>query len=264
MDTVEHNRLAWDHLVQEQNKWTQPFAASVIQKARMGEWSVLLTPDKAVPNEWFPPLKGVNVLGLAASGGQQGPIFAAAGAHVTILDNSPQQLQQDQKVATREELDIRLIQGDMADLSVFPDASFDLIFNPCSIVFVEDVLPVWKECFRVLKPGGDLLVGCANPVAYSLDPYAQKEGILKLKYALPYSDRTSITEEERIQLYGKNEPFAFGHTLQDLIGGQLDAGFQLIGFYEDTNQEDPEDLLQKLMPTYFATRARKPNENNSK
>jgi len=42
----------------------------------------------------------------------------------------------------------------MKDLAVFPVASFDLIFHPVANVFVPDVLPVWRECARVLRPGG--------------------------------------------------------------------------------------------------------------
>jgi len=53
-----------------------------------GNWSVLLTPTKPVPREWFPELKDCKVLGLASGGGQQMPIFAAAGADCTVLDYS--------------------------------------------------------------------------------------------------------------------------------------------------------------------------------
>ena len=75
--------------------------------------------------------KRQDVLCLASGGGQQGPILAAAGANVTVFDNSPAQLRQDELVARREGLSIRTVQGDMRDLSAFADGSFDLIFHPC-------------------------------------------------------------------------------------------------------------------------------------
>ena len=53
---------------------------------------------------------------------------------MTVLDNSPRQLSRDEEVATREGLAIRTVLGDMRDLSVFPDASFDVVFNPVSNV----------------------------------------------------------------------------------------------------------------------------------
>ena len=89
----------------------------------------------------------------------QGPILAAAGADVTVFDNSPLMLATDRSVAARDSLQIRTVEGDMADLSQFSDSSFDLIVHPVSNTFVPDVRPVWKEAFRVLRQDGALLSG---------------------------------------------------------------------------------------------------------
>jgi hypothetical protein len=99
MDTRSHNRSAWDHAVGAGDRWTVPVGPEVIAAAREGDWSIILTPKKPVPRSWFPDLKGIDVLCLAGGGGQQGPILAAAGAQVTVFDNSPRQLAQDQLVA---------------------------------------------------------------------------------------------------------------------------------------------------------------------
>src|SRR5690242_15201963 len=79
-----YNSAAWDKLVEQGNMWTQPVSPEVIANARRGEWSVLLTEQIPVPRDWFPELRGTDVLCLASGGGQQGPIFAAAGANVTV------------------------------------------------------------------------------------------------------------------------------------------------------------------------------------
>jgi ubiquinone/menaquinone biosynthesis C-methylase UbiE len=50
----------------------------------------------------------------------------------------------------------------MADLSAFDDDSFALVYNQPSTLFVPDVAPVWRECYRVLRPGGVLLAGFMN------------------------------------------------------------------------------------------------------
>ena len=42
----------------------------------------------------------------------------------------------------------------MRNLSAFADGAFGLVVHPCSNGFVPDVLPVWREAFRVLRPGG--------------------------------------------------------------------------------------------------------------
>lgn len=270
-DIAAWNRTAWDHEVEAGNRWTVPVAAEVIEAARAGEWSVVLTPKKAVPGAWFSVstgsglserglnavfdgggrLNGLRVLGLACGGGQQGPILAAAGAAVTVLDNSPAQLAQDRLVAEREGLAMTLVEGDMRDLGAFGDGAFDLIFHPVSNCFVPDVRPVWEGCHRVLRPGGVLLAGMTHPAAFLFDDAALGRGELLVRHRLPYSDLESLSAEEVGAYIARNEPLMFGHTFEDLVGAQLAAGFAMTGFYEDV---DPTSVLGGYMPTYFATR----------
>ena len=252
MNVREYNRTAWNRSVETGNQWTVPVGPEVIEAARKGEWSIVLTPTKPVPRAWFPPLDGLEVLCLASGGGQQGPILAAAGANVTAFDNSPRQLEQDRFVADRDGLMIRTVEGDMADLSAFVDGRFDLIFHPCSNSFVPDVRPVWREAYRVLKPGGALLAGIVNPLMFLFDEVKMEAGDFAVRHRIPYSDLTSLTPEELKRYTDKTEPLAFGHTLQDQIGGQLDAGFLLAGFYEDGGAQYK---LTEYIAGFLATRA---------
>ncbi len=143
----------------------------------------------------------------------------------------------------------------MADLAMFADGSFDLIVHPVSNLFVPDVRPVWAEAFRVLRPNGVLLAGFMNPFEYLFDRALAEQGVFQVRYALPYSDVTSITETERLRVFGPDAPIEFSHTLEEQIGGQLDIGFQLTGLYEDYRRDDP---IARYMPSYIATRAIKP------
>lgn len=199
MDIRKHNKKAWDKKVSEASPWTQPVDPQLVAKAKQGQWSLILTPIKPVPESWFPgfpDLTGTNILALAAGGGQQGPILAAAGATVTVFDNSPAQLAQDKAVAERDGLQLNTVAGDMVDLSCFDDGSFDLIFHPVSNCFIPDPQPVWREAFRVLKPGGRLLSGIMNPDFYIFDALkAEQKGFLEVRHPLPYSDLTHLTEE---------------------------------------------------------------------
>ncbi len=70
------------------------------------------------------------------------------------------------KKGDRNELNIRIEQGDMSDLSRFSDASFDIIFDPVSNPYVADIHAVWRECSRVLQQGGHLIAGSINPLNY--------------------------------------------------------------------------------------------------
>lgn len=248
MDIVKHNRSAWDNYVDKNDRWTIPVTVEEIENVRNGNWGIVLTPNKTVPLNWFPELKGLKILGLASGGGQQGPILATMGADVTIFDNSEMQLQQDKTLSDKHNLNIKTVQGDMKDLTVFADNTFDLIFNPCSIVFVDNVLPVWKECFRVLKPGGILMTGLMNPIPFQFD-----DENLKLVYKQPFSDLHSLPPEKLEELKKGNEPLVFGHSLTDQIGGQLDAGFAITSMFEDT--WDVENKMDEFLPSFIATRA---------
>jgi hypothetical protein len=93
---------------------------------------------------------------------------------------------------------------------------------------VPDVRRVFREAYRVLRRGGVML----------------------------YSDVTSLSDEARKRYTDPGEPLAFGHTLEDQIGGQTNAGFVITGFYGDKQVGD--DVISRFMPCFGATRAMKP------
>lgn len=255
MDILKHNRAAWDRESLSGSPWARPVDPSVIRSARAGRWDVILTPNKSVPAHWFGELPGKKVLCLASGGGQQAPILAAAGAHVVSFDLSDEQLAKDRLVAERDGLIVRCVQGDMADLAVFEDEEFDLIFHPASNVFVPDVNPVWRECYRVLKPGGRLLAGFMNPAYFLFDHDAGADS-LKVQFAQPYAEPDDLSEDAKAAVARGDRALEFGHTLESQIGGQLLAGFVLRGLYED-DWDDEATPLNKFCSTSIATWAEK-------
>ena len=254
IDPVAHNRAAWDREVASDNEWTRPVAPDVIARARAGDWSVVLIGHEPVPRDWFPAdLAGAAVLCLASGGGQQGPVLAAAGAAVTVIDNSPAQLGRDQEVAAREGLAIATVLGDMRDLSSLADASFDVVFNPVSNVFCPDLAPVWREAFRVLRPGGTLLTGFLNPDIFIFDLAALDAGEFVVRHRIPYST-LDLPNAERRQAYADG-PIEYSHSLTEQIGGQLAAGFILTHLVEAPHHAD---ATARCMPGYIATRGFRP------
>lgn len=255
MKVREHNRIAWDAEAERGNQWTLPVSAEAIEAARRGQWAIVLTPITPVPRAWFGALTGSRVLCLASGGGQQGPILAAAGASVTVFDNSPRQLERDEAVARRHGLPLRTVLGDMADLGVFADGSFDLIVHPVSNCFVPDIRPVWREAFRVLRGGGALLAGFCNPVLYVFDRALAEQGTLDAQHALPYADTDALSPAAIDDRLAAGVPLEFGHTLEAQMGGQLDAGFVIVGIYEDREPPDGSHPLNPYMATFIATRS---------
>ncbi len=255
MNVFEFNQRAWDLLVASGNRWTVPVSEEDIAKARKGDWQLVLTPSLMVPDAWFPDLEGCQVLCLASGGGQQGPILAAAGADVTVFDASDKQLAQDRLVAERDGLSLTTVHGDMADLSCFEDEIFDFIFHPCSNCFAESIRPVWQEAYRVLRPGGSIVSGFVKPIHGLFDPELLEQGVFQLKFTMPHSD-LNVSEADRVEWFGADAPIEFVHSLDDQLGGQLDAGFLIAGFYEDDWGGD--EPIDRFIKSFIAVRSIKP------
>ena len=248
MDYQDINAKTIDRWVREGWEWGRPIDHETYLAARAGRWDVRLTPTKPVPHAWFGDLAEKKVLGLASGGGQQMPIFAALGARCTVLDYSEEQLNSERLVARREGYDMEIVRGDMTKPLPFPDETFDLIFHPVSNCYVREVKPIWRECYRVLAPGGRLLAGLDNGINYLVD--RSETAIVN---RLPFDPVAN--EDQRRQLEQTDSGMQFSHTLEEQINGQLEAGFTLLALYEDTNGEGR--LHELNVPTFLAMLSRK-------
>lgn len=229
-------------------KWMEPISHQTFLDACNGKWDITLTPVKAVPHTWIGDVAGRKILGLASGGGQQMPIMAALGADCTVLDISKEQLESERAVAIREGYPIRIIQGDMTEPFPFGDNTFDMIINPVSNQYIEEVIPVFAECYRVLKPGGFLLCGLDTGIYWIFDNKEEKA-----VHSLPFNPLKD--KDVYAELMENDMGLQFSHTLEEQIGGQLKAGFRILDLYEDTNGAGP--LHEKNVPTFIATRSQK-------
>ena len=163
-----------------------------------------------------------------------------------MLDYSVKQLESERIVADREDYEITIIRADMTQKLPFDDASFDLIFHPVSNCYVEKVLPIWKECYRVLKKGGRLLSGLDNGFNYVFD-----DDETTVCNSLPFNP---LKNESQMHCLQQNDDgIQFSHTAEEQLTGQLRVGFRLADLYEDTNGSG--NLHEHNVPTYWATLA---------
>jgi SAM-dependent methyltransferase len=262
---TETNSHSWDRWAAEGCAWTVPISHSVFLDACHGQVGVLLTPTKSVPSHWLSDLRNKEILGLASAGGQQCPIFAAQGARVTVFDISESQLDSEAAVARREGYSISLVHGDMAEALPFEDERFDLVFHPVSNSYVRDVRHVWQECYRVLRPGGFLLSGFTNPMVYMFE---ERDEALVITHRIPFDPLSDCDDDELLAL-ATTDGVQFSHTLEEQLGGQLQAGFSIVDIYEDRHPSSAAETcysprigqvamrLSEYTPVYVATRAAK-------
>ncbi len=246
MDYQDINAKTIDRWIDEGWEWGVPISHEAYEKAKKGEWQVYLTPTKPVPREWLGELKGKKLLGLASGGAQQMPVFAALGADCTVLDYSEKQIESEQATAAREGYAIRAIRADMTKPLPFADGEFDIIFHPVSNCYVEEVLPIWKECWRVLKTGGILVSGTDHYVNYLVDDSEER-----IVNTIPFNPLRNPGQMKQLQ--DQDCGVQFSHSLEEQIGGQLKAGFRLLDLYEDTNGQGR--LHEMGIPTFLAMRS---------
>ena len=141
---------------------------------------------------------------------------------------------------------ITIVRADMTKPLPFEDGSFDIIFHPVSNCYAEEVRPIFRECFRVLAPGGVLLCGLDNGLNYAFD---NEETVLS--ESLPFNPLRNPEQMARLSV--ADDGVQFSHTFEEQIGGQLEAGFRLTHVYEDTNGTGK--LHEHGVPTFWATRA---------
>ena len=164
------------------------------------------------------------------------------------MDYSQKQIESDLLIAEKENYNINAVKADMTKKFPFSDESFDIIFHPVSNCYIEDVMHVWRECFRILKNGGILMSGLDNGINFL---FSEDEKEIKNKLPFnPLKDEALLNESIK-----NNDAIQFSHTAEEQIRGQLKAGFKLIDIYEDTNGYG---LLHEYnIPTYWATLSQK-------
>ena len=249
MKYTDINAGTIDRWIEEGWEWGKPISHAEYAEARNGNWEMVLTPTKPVPKEWFPDLEGKRVLGLAAGGGQQMPIFAALGAHCTVLDYSVRQLESEKLVSEREGYAIEIVRADMTESFPFEDNSFDLIFHPVANCYIRDVKHVWRECARVIRPGGLLMAGLDNGINFLFEG----EDESRITGSLPFDP---LSNEKQMEILQKEDcGVQFSHSIGEQIAGQIRMGFEILDVYDDTNGEGY--LKEHGVPTFWATLARK-------
>jgi len=233
----EHNRRAWDALVRQEQRFTRP--------ARDEDFRDPLAAVDA--NGWLgASIAGKRVLCLAAGGGRQSALYAAAGAWVTVVDISPEMLALDREVAAERGLDLRVVRASMDDLSMLPAAGYDIVIHPVSTCYVADVLAVYREVARVTDAGGIYISQHKTPTSLqtAVEPSTQGYEIIETYY------RTGPLPTVVGSPHREPGTLEFLHRWEELVGGMCRAGFVIEDLIEPVHAKPDAE------PGSFAHRSR--------
>jgi SAM-dependent methyltransferase len=165
--TAAHNRRAWDDMAAKGQRFTRAAADEDFANP-------LATVDQV---GWLGrDIRGKRVLCLAAGGGKHGPLYAAAGAIVTVVDISAAQLELDRVVATERRLELKTVEASMDDLSMFIPAEFDIVIQPVSTCYLPEIGPVYRQIARITLPGGLYISQHKSPVSLQADTHPSARG----------------------------------------------------------------------------------------
>ena len=198
---------------------------------------------------------GKDVLCLAAGGGRHGPLLAAAGARVTVVDLSEAQLAHDRRAAAAGAA-IRVLCTSLDDLSPLAARAFDVVVQPVASCYLPDLTRAHAEVARVLRPGGLYVVQHKQPA--SLQAAASGEGY---PFQWPYLDGFALPAVSGVAHREVNAA-EFLHTLDALLGGLCRAGFVIEDITEPllTDALAPTDSAGHravVLPPYLKVKARR-------
>ena len=217
---IEHNRRAWDRLASDGVPLARPAVDEAFDDPR--RW---LGSAGTAACAWLPErLDGLSVLCLAAGGGKHGPLYAAAGARVTVLDVSPAMLALDRAVARERRIDLDVVEGSMDDLSMFPGGRFDLVIHPVSTCYLPDVAPVFREVARVTRPAGLYVSQHKGPASLQAGLLPNDRGRYELEHPQKPGLPLPAAVPSRLREAGTRE---YLHPVADILGGICRAGFTI-------------------------------------
>ena len=223
------------------------------------------------PEEWLrvieacaPSIRPLRILDAGCGPGFFSVLLSRAGHDVTGIDGSERMLIHARNNAEAFGVSPKLEQGDFGRLS-YPDDSFDMIVCRNVTHIIREHLKVYGEWFRVLKPGGVLLVFDANwHLPYQPGPIREeairRERETLAKYGRGYTHDGSYEyidsplEPDNYKVFGKaiRPDFDYGVLKQ--------LPFENITFDRDVTEKlwsEKEKLAYAATPL-FMLRAEKP------
>lgn len=169
-------------------------------------------------------VQGLDILEVGCGGGQNAIVLAKQGAKsVTGIDQSKNQLEFARQLAESQGVQVTFLKRDMEDMSGIADSSIDLVVSSHAMNYASNIDRVFRECSRVLKPNGRIVICMNHPTWIVLGEALQEDDFTKI---VNYFDDTKQKWDwnkykgEKIATFESSE-----WQLNQIINGLISAGF---------------------------------------
>ncbi|MFW5853247.1 MAG: class I SAM-dependent methyltransferase [Patescibacteria group bacterium] len=176
----------------------------------------------------LPELENKKVLSLGCGSGEDSFYLKKQGANKSVgIDLSEELI----NIAKKSYSECEFFVMNMEKIN-FPDSSFDFIYSSLAIHYLEDWNKVFKEVYRLLKPGSSFLFSCGHPVRLAMAQKDDKEYFIK-KLEVVKEKATGkvevtgdyLAKKKIIDSMGENTVNIWSMPLGDIAEAATEAGF---------------------------------------
>lgn len=234
-------------------KWYNQHAADYTKHVRDETDSIYHSLyEKPAMYKLVPDLEGKTVISLGCGSGEDCNFLKKHGARKVVgIDISENIIE----IAASSYPDCTFKVMDMENLD-FPDGTFDFAYSSLAIHYIEDWHHVFKEAYRILKPGTNFLFSCEHPVASSMVT-TQNDGNVKIKQISRKRDKKAGTVEIigdylTRRTSGINDDWAvttWHKPISEIASEATDEGFLIASICEPK----PLEKMNEIRPTTYQT-----------
>lgn len=175
------------------------------------EWKKLI--------KWVNPEKKEKILDLACGFGLLSIIMAKKGCSVYGVDVNQNVIERAKELASSENVFCEFIVGDAENLT-FPNEFFDKIVSSSSLEHFNNDVKALEECYRVLKPGGSIVI-TVDSLSYPINDKLKKKH-KKLHHVVNYYDKNHLKELfKNVNLDIKNSEYILNSKITSIFFNYL-------------------------------------------
>ncbi len=230
-DLPDYVQLNRDHWNKHAAGWVEMGERAWVSEPSWGIWSIPESELRLLPDD----MTGMRTIELGCGTGYVSAWMIRRGAEAVGIDVSEEQLATARRLADEHGVDVTLIEGNAESLP-YPDESFDLAVSEYGAAIWADPYVWIPEAWRVLKPGGELVLLGNHPLVMLTQPL--DEDVPAMRTLLhPYFGMHRFDWDD-----GEDQGVDFNLTISAWHKLFADVGFEFLEYHELQSPQRGEEV----------------------